>query len=172
VRRSPRDALRRILRAVQALDIWSHTRRVKLVRASGAQLGSGVVMKPGTFISEGSLRVGVETFINRECLLDVAAGLTIGGHTGIGPRVTILTITHDLMPGYPRHGPTRAEPVTIGHNVWIGASSTILPGTTIGDGCVIAAGSLVRGALHPDGLYAGVPARRVRDLPAPKAGLG
>jgi acetyltransferase-like isoleucine patch superfamily enzyme len=149
------------------MDIWSHHWRVAMVRAAGVDLGRGVVMKPGTFIGPGPLASGRGTYINRECLLEAAGGLTIGSQTGIGPRVTILTISHELMPGYPRHGPTRIEPVTIGSNVWIGAAVTILPGATIGDGCMIAAGSLVRGMLAPDGLYAGIPARRIRDLPAP-----
>lgn len=138
-----------------------------MVRAAGIDLGRGVVMKPGTFIGVGQLTIGDGTYINRECLLEAAGGLAIGSHTGIGPRVTILTISHELMQGYPRHGPVSIDPVEIGSNVWIGAAVTILPGATIGNGCMIAAGSLVRGMLPDDGLYAGVPARRIRDLPSP-----
>ncbi|MDB5690306.1 MAG: lacA [Sphingomonas bacterium] len=158
--------IRRILLTLQAADIWSHRRRVRMIRAAGMELGPDVVIKPGTFIGGGRLRIGRAAYVNRECLLEAAGGLTIGERTGIGPRVTILTISHELMDDYPRHGPTRIEPVTIGGNVWIGAAVTILPGTRIGDGCVVAAGSLVRGVLAPDGLYAGVPARRIRELPS------
>jgi maltose O-acetyltransferase len=159
--------LRRILLSSQALDIWSHAQRVRMVRAGGVRLGEKVVLKPGTSIGRGRCSIGTNTFINRECLLEPAGGIVIGSNTGIGPRATILTITHELASGYPRHGPNVLATVTIGSNVWIGASATILPGASIGDGCVIAAGALVRGHLAADGLYAGVPAVRIRDLPKP-----
>jgi acetyltransferase-like isoleucine patch superfamily enzyme len=123
---------------------------------------------PGTSIVLGSLRAGPGVFVNRDCLLEASAGIDIGQGTAIGPNVTILTLTHDISGGYPRAGKLRAEPVSIGREVWIGASATILPGAMIGDGCVIAAGALVRGQLARDGLYAGVPARRIRDLPDPR----
>lgn len=53
---------------------------------------------------------------------------------------------------------------TVGDGCWIGANATILPGVTVAPGCVIAAGAVVTKDTEPDGLYAGVPARRVRDL--------
>lgn len=56
------------------------------------------------------------------------------------------------------------EQVIIGNGVWIGAGATILPGTVIGDGCVIAAGSVVKGIVESNSLYAGVPAKKIRDL--------
>ncbi|WP_372495087.1 acyltransferase [Nocardioides pinisoli] len=51
------------------------------------------------------------------------------------------------------------------NGAWIGAAVTVLPGVTIGPGCVVAAGSVVTADCQANGLYAGVPARRIRDLP-------
>ncbi|WP_442945325.1 acyltransferase [Nocardioides sp. CCNWLW216] len=56
------------------------------------------------------------------------------------------------------------ESIEIGDHVWIGANSVILPGTSIGPGCVVGAGSIVRGKFEPNSLIAGVPARFVRAL--------
>ena len=54
--------------------------------------------------------------------------------------------------------------VTVGKNVWVGANCVLLPGTTIGDDAVIAAGSVVRGAIPARELWGGVPARKIRAL--------
>ncbi|WP_447643573.1 acyltransferase [Nocardioides zeae] len=52
----------------------------------------------------------------------------------------------------------------IGNGAWIGARALILPGVSVSEGCVIAAGAVVNRNTEPHGLYAGVPARRIRDL--------
>nr|WP_246078761.1 DapH/DapD/GlmU-related protein [Modestobacter excelsi] len=54
--------------------------------------------------------------------------------------------------------------VIIGRGSWIGAAATVLPGVTVAPGCVIAAGAVVTRDTQPDGLYVGVPARRIRSL--------
>lgn len=69
------------------------------------------------------------------------------------------------MAGYPRAGAVEFAEVIIESDVWIGAASTILPGAIIRRGSVVAAGSIVRGELQPDRMYAGVPAREKRQLP-------
>ena len=55
-------------------------------------------------------------------------------------------------------------PIEVHDGCWIGANSTILPGSVIEKGCVIAAGSFVKGLLKPNRLYAGVPAKEIRQL--------
>ena len=55
--------------------------------------------------------------------------------------------------------------IVVEDGAWIGASCTILPNVTIANGCVIAAGSVVTKSTEPNGLYAGVPAKRIKDLP-------
>lgn len=56
------------------------------------------------------------------------------------------------------------KPITVGKGCWIGANAIILPGVTIGDGCIIGAGAVVNKDCAPNGLYVGVPTKRVRDL--------
>ena len=62
-------------------------------------------------------------------------------------------------------------PIKIGNNVFIGHNTSILPGTCIGDNCVIGAGSVVRGNLECNSVYAGVPAKRIKSLSDYKEGL-
>ncbi|MFZ4893078.1 acyltransferase [Plantibacter sp. Mn2098] len=76
----------------------------------------------------------------------------------------IITGTHRLGAHSQRAGDTQVAPVSIGEGVWIGARAIVMPGVVIGDGCVIAAGAVVISVCLPDGMYAGVPARRIKDL--------
>lgn len=106
--------------------------------------------------------IGMYSRINHGCSVD--AYVTIGINTGLAPRVIISTSTHDIGDHQGRAGTYKIQPVTIGNGVWIGTGAIILPGVTVGDGAVIAAGAVVNKDCEPDGLYAGVPARRIKDL--------
>jgi acetyltransferase-like isoleucine patch superfamily enzyme len=76
-----------------------------------------------------------------------------------------VTSTHEPGDHFNRRGAYTTEPVTIGAGCWIGSRALILPGVNIADGCTIGAGSVVTRDCEADGFYAGVPARRVKDLP-------
>lgn len=102
--------------------------------------------------------------MNRNAILNHSASIEIGNNVDIGPGVALLTATHDIGTGHRRAGGGRSDPIKIGAGSWIGANATILPGVTIAPGCVVAAGALVIEDCAANGLYAGVPARRVRDL--------
>lgn len=90
----------------------------------------------------------------------------IGENSALAYGVTILTTAepngpyNELIKLYP----AVSKPVTIGRNVWIGANSTILPGITIGEMSVVAAGAVVTKDVPPYTLVAGVPARVVKSL--------
>jgi maltose O-acetyltransferase len=75
------------------------------------------------------------------------------------------TSTHEIGSRERRGGKSISIPIKVGNGCWIGARSMILPGVTIGDGCIIAAGSVVTKDCEPNGLYAGTPAKRIKDLP-------
>lgn len=92
------------------------------------------------------------------------ARVTIGDNVFIGPNVGIYTIIHALDAGQRNEGIMSAKPVAIGNNVWICANAVILPGVTIGDGAVIAAGSVVTRSIPPSTLAAGNPCRPLRQI--------
>lgn len=106
--------------------------------------------------------VGEGSFINQRCI--VRANTTIGKKVNIGPNVMFITDDHELGTKERRAGASRFPPINIGDGCWIGASSTILGGVTIGEGTVIGAGSLVNKDCEPNSVYAGVPAKLIRRI--------
>ena len=162
-----RRRIARLLLQLQAVDVFPGAVRKFLLRRGGVRMDPTAFVEAGTTIIPGTLELGAHSYINRNCFIDAAAGVVIGAGTLLGPGVKVLTTTHAIQAGYPRAGPTLHQPVRIGRGVWIGATACILPGTVIGDGCVVGAAALVRGELFADGLYLGVPATRSRDLAPP-----
>ncbi|CAI5758170.1 unnamed protein product [Candida verbasci] len=97
-------------------------------------------------------------------ILDVAI-VRIGDYCMCGPNVSIVTPCHPLNPSLRWDPPLEnALPITIGDNVWLCADCTIIGGVTIGDGCVIAAGSVVTKDIPANSLVAGVPGRVIKQL--------
>ncbi|MEE2058991.1 acyltransferase [Rhodococcus artemisiae] len=140
--------------------------RLSLLRSAGAKIGRARIMHGTTIGGDISgLTIGDGTFLNTGCSLHPTGGITIGNNVSFGPRVVIMTGTHDIGPGAKRASdPTRFQPVTIADGSWLGAGVLVNPGVTIGAGCVVAPGAVVTKDCEPNGLYAGVPAIRKRDL--------
>ena len=88
----------------------------------------------------------------------------IGNHVMIGPNTLITTVGHPLSPQGRRDYIAEAKPVRIGTDVWIGGNVTILPGVTIGNNVVIAAGAVVHEDVPDNCLVGGVPASKIKDL--------
>lgn len=110
-----------------------------------------------------NITVGNNVFINQGCHFMDMGGLTIGDDVMIGPKVTLVTAGHPVSPAERRQGIVM-KPIVIGNNVWIGAAATILPGVTIGDGAVVAAGAVVSRDVPANTMAAGVPARVLKQL--------
>jgi maltose O-acetyltransferase len=107
-----------------------------------------------------------ENFFANFCftVLDEAK-VIIGDNAFIGPNVSIYTACHPLDAEERNKQIEWAEPVTIGDNVWIGGSVTILPGVTIGNNAVIGAGSVVVKDIPDSCVAAGNPARVIKQIP-------
>lgn len=116
-----------------------------------------------------NIHLGSYVFINANCYLMDCADITIGDHTFIGPYCGFYTATHPLTYKYRNQGLEKALPITIGDNCWLGANVSVMPGVTIGSGCVIAAGAVVTKDIPDNALAAGVPAKvmRIIDQNAP-----
>lgn len=143
------------------------SRRWQLLSAVGV-VKTAVGMERGVRFWNTNVSIGAGSYLNREATFEGKGQITVGNRVAIGPGVMILTSTHDMGPSKWRAGggvPAFLS-VSIGDGSWIGARATILPGVTIGRGCVIAAGSVVREDCPDDTLWAGVPAKLKRDLPA------
>lgn len=88
----------------------------------------------------------------------------IGDNVMIGPNTLITTVGHPLLPKGRREHLGIAKPITIGNDVWLGGNVTILPGITIGNNVVVAAGAVVTHDVPDNTLVAGVPARKIKTL--------
>lgn len=129
--------------------------------------GEGIDFRPPFTLDYGhGLTIGDRTFINKDFLITGGGHITIGADCLIGPRCSIYTPNHAEDRERRLAGWERVSPVTIGDNVWIGGSVTILPGVTIGSDAIIGAGSVVSRDI-PGGMVAvGNPCRPIRAIAA------
>jgi acetyltransferase-like isoleucine patch superfamily enzyme len=101
-------------------------------------------------------------FINSCCCFQDQGGITIGDGALIGHHVVLATLNHDFPPEI--RGDMRPAPIVMGKNVWLGARVTVLPGVTIGDNAIVAAGAVVTRDVPPGAVAAGVPARIIKNI--------
>lgn len=110
------------------------------------------------------LIVGDYSGIGRNCYIAIKDTLVIGNCTRIGPNVCILDQNHGTQKdSLVMNQPADIKAVSIGSDVWIGTHVTILPGVTIGDGAIVGAGAVVTKNIPPYQIWAGVPAKKLRD---------
>jgi acetyltransferase-like isoleucine patch superfamily enzyme len=153
------DSMRRG-RLVSATVLPLPLRRT-LLRAGGVRIGPGVAGLRRCRIDNPHVTIARDVYVNTGLQVEGRAPVTIGAGVMIGPDVLILTSTHDQLADG-TFGPTIYRRVTIGERCWLGARSVVLPGVTIGDGVIIAAGAVVASDCREPGTYAGVPAKKVR----------
>lgn len=103
-------------------------------------------------------KIGKNCFIGHGTYFMDGGTVTLGDNVFLGPFCGFYTASHPLDYTTRNKGLEKALPIKVGNNCWFGANCTILPGTTIGDGCVIAAGSVVKGDIPANSVIAGVPA--------------
>lgn len=132
--------------------------RISGMRTKTSNIRSGCTFRGKSIVLEKGV------FLNHNVFIDGWEKVTIKENTAIAFDVLICTSSHEIGDASKRAGASDRRPILIGKSCWIGARATILPGVTIGDGCVIAAGSVVNKNCEPNGLYAGVPAKRIKDL--------
>ena len=130
---------------------------VKRILASGVSRNT-VIYHGAIFRGAPKIDIGQGTVIGDDCLLDGRGGLTIGENCNLSTGVKIWTAQHDM--NSPDFAYEDAE-VKIGNRCWISGGVTILPGVTIGEGCVIASAAVVTKNCEPFGIYAGIPAKRI-----------
>jgi acetyltransferase-like isoleucine patch superfamily enzyme len=130
-----------------------------------ADVRTGVLML-GVEVSHPSrLEIGRNSIVGPRCLLDARGGITLGENVNISSHTLIQTAKHEVQdPDFV----ASFAPVVIGDRVWVGLGATILGGVTIGEGAVVAAGSVVTKDVAPYTIVGGAPARaigtRTRDL--------
>ena len=142
--------------------------RAAILRLGGLHIGRGTVVfgrmtVTGSKQAASNVRIGRSCLLNRGCVIDASAPVTIADRVA-GPR---RADPHQHARGRPAHPSGLGyvgRPVTIGEGAWIGARTVVLPGVSIGDGAVIGAGAVVRRDVPANTLVGGVPAQWLRHL--------
>ncbi|WP_248930944.1 acyltransferase [Paenibacillus hamazuiensis] len=138
--------------------------RHKIYKLCGLNTYSHRIMG-GCYFLGNNITIGKNIFINYRCFFDSEhQSIEIGENVNIAFGVMFCTSTHKIGHMLNRAGETVGLPIKVGNGCWIGAGAVILPGVTIGEGCIIAAGAVVNKECLPNGLYAGVPAKRMKEL--------
>ncbi len=111
-----------------------------------------------------NISTGRNFYLNHGVTILDPAPVTFGDDVMIGPGVLISTATHPLDVDSRRKGIESALPISVGNGVWVGMGAKIVPGVSIGDGAVVAAGSVVNKDVSAYTMVAGVPAKKVKWL--------
>lgn len=158
------------------LDIDPSARISPLADIEASQRGSLIRIKAGAMIDAfvkikpaggtGDVVIGENSYINSGCVIYSGNGVQIGRDVLIAANCTLAATNHAFddpdrpirLQGFT---PSRGG-IVIEDDVWIGANCVVLDGAHIGRGCVVAAGSVIRGTLTPGTVYAGIPLRAIR----------
>ncbi|MDQ6821469.1 MAG: acyltransferase [Actinomycetota bacterium] len=166
------DRLKQYKRAARAADtgarlqtaFWTGRLPIRKLRHAcyrrmGLTLGTGAIVHRGLELRAASgVRIGIGTVVGFDVILDGRRGIVIGANVNVSSEVAIWTLQHDHRD--PRFGDTGGR-VTIGDRAWLSFRATILPGVSVGEGAVVAAGAVVTSDVPPYAIVAGVPARVV-----------
>jgi len=135
--------------------------RERLSDIIGTEVDASTTVFPPFYTNFGRfISLGKNVFINHNCSFLDIGGITIEDDVQIGPSVNLTSENHPLDPADRKT--VLPRPVVIKRNAWIGAGATILPGVTVGENAVVAAGAVVSRDVLPNTVVAGVPARVVK----------
>ena len=134
-----------------------------LSQITGSEIDESVAVFTPLYINYGkNTKIGKNVFINFDCVFLDLGGITIEDNVLIAPKVSLLSEGHPVSPGerkslVPGH-------IYIRKNAWIGAGATILPGVTIGENSVVAAGAVVSKDVPANTVVGGVPAKAIKTI--------
>lgn len=118
------------------------------------------VMPPVNVVRGNSVRIGRNVVVMNNSLFMAAGGITIDDDVMVAANAQLISNNHDLYD----HAVLTCKPVHLKRNCWIGAGATILPGVTVGENAVVAAGAVVSKDVEDNTVVGGIPARLIRRL--------
>lgn len=159
-----RDACKKKIYEYNRLEPGS-PRQDSLIREILGKTGEHVFVEQPFRCDYGTnIEVGEGFYANYNLTVLDVGKVTIGDNVQCAPNVSIYTAGHPLHPDSRNSGYEYGIPITIGNNVWLGGNVILLPGVTIGDNCVIGAGSVVTRDIPANSLAAGNPCRVLREI--------
>jgi acetyltransferase-like isoleucine patch superfamily enzyme len=147
------------------LNASTHIDRVRdrLSEIIGSSIDKSTRIFPPFYTNFGRrITLGKNVFINHACSFLDMGGICIEDDVLIGPKVNLITENHPLDPTDRQS--LLLKPIFIKRNAWIGAAATILPGVTIGENAVVAAGAVVSKDVPANTVVGGIPARHIKNL--------
>lgn len=156
---------RRLMRGFNQTTEEELERRSALLRELFGKVGERIYIEPPFSCDYGSnIFAGNDLYMNFGCVVLDCAEVHFGESVLCGPNVQIYTATHPLDAALRSTGAEFAKPIRIGSRVWLGGSSVICPGVSIGDNTTIGAGSVVTRDIPANVFAAGNPCRVIREL--------
>ena len=143
---------------------------LKRLKALFSFCGENVFIEYGFHMDYGdNIAIGDRTYLNANCTIidsakTVQSSVQIGADCLIGPNVQLLAVSHDIEPNARLMKHNYADDINIGNNVWLGGGVIVLAGVSMGDNCVVGAGSVVTKNTEQNSFYAFNPAFKVRAL--------
>lgn len=142
-------------------------RRRDFLRTFVAKLDEGAMINSPFYMEFANhLEMGVNSFINYDCIMFNNAMVKLGDNVLVGPKVSFYTAIHPIDAKQREQWLVYAKPITVEDNVWIGGSATILGGVTIGKNAIVGAGAVVTKDVEPNTIVVGNPARVLRKITA------
>jgi maltose O-acetyltransferase len=170
--RRDREHARRQVRIYNETLESEDTKRTELLKDLFGSTGENVYVEPNIRVDYGyNIFVGENFFANFDCVILDICKVSFGDNCLLGPGVHIYTATHPIDPNERNSGKEYAKPIIFGDNVWIGGSSVINPGVTIGDNVVIASGSVVTKDVPNNVVVGGNPAKIIKKLQIKDIGI-
>lgn len=160
-----RKACKSILHRINQLPPQEDEQRYELLRSiMGKTDGPFIIESPFHCDYGYNIEVGENFYMNVNCVILDEAKVTFGDNVFIAPNCAFYTAGHPFDVEQRNRGLEYAKPITVGNNVWIGGNVVVLPGVSIGDNCVIGAGSVVTKDIPSNSLAVGNPCRVIRKI--------
>lgn len=157
-----------VIRTIALNNRLNHVGEINKVRAIlreiiGAEVDETTTLFPPFYTNFGRFtQLGKHVFINHACSFLDMGGIMLEDHVLIGPKVNLITENHPLNPEDRRA--LIGKPILIKRNAWIGAGAIILPGVTVGENSMVAAGAVVSKDVPANTVVGGIPAKFIKHI--------
>ena len=150
---------------LNAIPMENDVERVEVIKELFGSVGANPTVLPVFNCDNGTnICVGKNFLANYNVTILDIAPVVIGDYVMIGPNTLITTVNHPISPNGRRKHLGIAKPVVIGNDVWIGGNVTILPGVTIGNNVIVAAGAVITKDVEDNCIVGGAPAKVIRKI--------
>ena len=129
----------------------------------GKKVDDSFFMIPPFYSDFGeNIVIGKNVFVNHACTFMDRGGITLEDNVLIGPKVNLITTNHPINPAERRA--TVSQPIVVRKGAWIGVGATVLPGVTIGENSIVAAGAVVSKDVPDNSIVGGIPAKFIKSV--------